>query len=196
MSRSQHSVEQQERQALAKSVRVGGLCRVEKFDAATMTVDVQPLSKALDGGTYRTPPQVLGVPVSLVRGGGFVFRPVYAAGDVGVLLYIDHDIDRIVEAGQESQPNTERNHSGDDAVFVGAFVPASNPVSGLPEGALVMATEGGGVYIAITPGGIQIKGDITLDGGMNASGDVTAQGKSLVSHQHPGDSGGQTGPPA
>ena len=112
---------------------MGALCRVEKFDPVAMTVDVQPLSKALDAAVYRTQPPVLGVPVALVRGAGFVVRPWYAAGDVGVILYIDHDIDRIVASGEESQPNTERNHSGDDAVFVGAFVPATKPVTGLPD---------------------------------------------------------------
>ena len=101
-------------------------------------------------GVYRTQPQILSVPVALVRGGGFVLRPCYKAGDVGVLLYIDHDIDRIAASGEESEPNTERNHSDEDAVFIGAFVPASNPLSGLPDNCLVMATEGGGIYVAVT----------------------------------------------
>ena len=67
----------------------------------------------------RTQPQILSVPVALVRGGGFVLRPCYKAGDAGVLLYIDHDIDRIAASGEESEPNTERNHSDEDAVSSG-----------------------------------------------------------------------------
>lgn len=93
----EYDLRDQERREQAANVRVGALCRVEKFDPAAMRVDVQPLSKALDAGVYRTQPQILSVPVALVRGGGFVLRPCYKAGDVGVLLYIDHDIDRIFQ---------------------------------------------------------------------------------------------------
>ena len=114
MRQDYYDLKNQENKKLAAGVHVGALCRVEKFDPVAMTVDVQPLSKALDAAVYRTQPPVLGVPVALVRGAGFVVRPWYAAGDVGVILYIDHDIDRIVASGEESQPNTERNHSGDD----------------------------------------------------------------------------------
>ena len=98
----EYDLRDQERREQAANVRVGALCRVEKFDPAAMRVDVQPLSKALDAGVYRTQPQILSVPVALVRGGGFVLRPCYKAGDVGVLLYIDHDIDRIAASGEES----------------------------------------------------------------------------------------------
>ena len=83
----EYDLRDQERREQAANVRVGALCRVEKFDPAAMRVDVQPLSKALDAGVYRTQPQILSVPVALVRGGGFVLRPCYKAGDVGVLLY-------------------------------------------------------------------------------------------------------------
>lgn len=190
MTKSQYALENQERKSLAENVLVGALCRVESFDPDAMTVSVQPLSRTLDAGTYRTPPQIQGVPVALIRGGGFVLRPWYAAGDVGVVVYIDHDIDRIVEAGQECQPNTERNHSGEDAVFIGAFVPANHPLQGLPEKSLVMATEGGSVYLAIKDEGIEIKGDIQITGNITQEGrtevteDVVAQGKSLVTHTH------------
>lgn len=189
MNRNQFAVELQERKQMEQGLHVASLCRVEKFDPTKMTVDVQPLSKELDAGVYRTPPQVLGVPVALIRGGGFVCRPWYAAGDVGILLYADHDIDRIAEAGQECQPNTERNHAEEDAIFIGAFVPASKPVTGLPESALVLGTDTGSVYIAVTAGGIQIKGDVTVDG------KLAVGGVEMTTHTHPGDSGGTTGGP-
>lgn len=160
-NRTQFHYENQEKKDTIGSVLVGCFCKVEKFDPAKMTVDVQPLSKVLDGGVYRTPPQVLGVPVALIRGGGFVHRPWYVAGDVGVLVYMDHDIDRIMDSGQECQPNTERNHSDEDAVFVGAFVPASNILKGLPDEALVMATDGGNIQVAITKDKVTIKNSET-----------------------------------
>ena len=192
MNRTQYNYENQDKKATMEGVRVGGFCRVEKFDPAKMTVDVQPLSKALYGGIYRTPPQVLGVPVALIRGGGFVHRPWYVAGDVGVLVYMDHDIDRIMDSGQECQPNTERNHSDEDAVFVGAFVPANNTLKGLPEKAIVMATDGGDIQVAITKDKATIKNKGTTavftdsaikmntqDVTITASGTVTIQGSTV-----------------
>lgn len=204
--RTEFSVEQQEQKALAESIHVGTLCRVEAFNPSKMTVDVQPLSKALDGGIYRTPPPVLGVPVALIKGGGFILRPWYQTGDTGVLLYLDHDIDRIADSGQEAQPNTERNHSDEDAIFVGAFNPASKPITGLPGEALVMAVEGGSVYVAVSKERITLKGDVTIEGDIThkgdtsqtgsttATGDVVASGISLKSHTHMAPHGATSGP--
>lgn len=192
MSQDYFNLKGQEEKALARSIHVGALCRVERFDPQRMRVDVQPLSRELDGGSYRAPPPVLGVPVALIRGGGFVLRPWYAAGDKGVLLYLDHDIDRIAASGEEGQPNTERNHACEDAVFVGAFVPGIDPVQGLPEQALVLAAEEGDrPYIALKKDGIEIKGNIKLTGDITQVGktvvsvDVVAAGKSLATHIHP-----------
>ena len=200
MSRESYNVDNRESKAFAERIRVSAMCKVTKFDAATMTVDVQPLSKTLDGGVYRTPPPVLAVPVAMIRGGGFFLRPWYKDGDVGVIVYADHDIDRIAEDGQECQPNTERSHGEEDALFVGAFIPKSNPVRGVPDDTLVMSTEGGSVYIALHHDHIEIKGDIKMVGNIQQTGrtdvtdDVTASGISLNSHTHTGVHGETSGP--
>lgn len=199
MRQNDFGLQNQERKGQAAGIHVGSLCRVERFDPARMTVDVQPLSRALDAGVYRTPPPVLRVPVALIRGGGFVLRPWYAPGDTGVIVYMDHDIDRIMDSGQECEPNTERNHAEEDAVFVGAFVPDNNKLSGLPDNALVMATDGG-LFLALKQDEIEIKGNIRLTGNIEqtgsttATGDVVAGGISLQKHTHPGVHG-QTGVP-
>lgn len=206
MRQNDYGLQNQERKGQAAGIHVGSLCRVERFDPDGMTVDVQPLSRVLDAGVYRTPPPVLRVPVALIRGGGFVLRPWYAPGDTGVIVYMDHDIDRIMDSGQECEPNTERNHAEEDAVFVGAFVPDNNKLSGLPDDALVMATDGGGLFLALKQDEIEIKGNIRLTGNIvqkgnieqtgstTATGDVVAGGISLQRHTHPGVHG-QTGVP-
>lgn len=164
---------------LAQSIHVGAVVRVTGFNPAAMTVDVQPLSKRMMGGVYQSCPPVLAVPVAAVRGGGFVFRPWYRAGDVGAILYLDHDLDSVLTGGAECVPNTERCHAGEDAVFVGGIV-AGNPMQGLPSDSLVMGTEDGSVYLAVTKEGIEIKGKVTV------SEDVTAGGISLKTHTHGG----------
>lgn len=76
-----------------------------------MTVDVQPLSKHLQNGKYESQPPILSIPVACTRSGGFIIRPWIKAGDVGVVLYLDHDMDSTVSGAKEAQPLTERNHA-------------------------------------------------------------------------------------
>lgn len=200
--------QQQDKQTKA-AVNVAAIVKVTGFDPAKMTVDVQPLSKHLENGTYQSQPPVLGVPVAATKSGGFVFRPWIQAGDIGLVVYIDHDIDKAVADGKESEPNTERNHSTSDAVFIGGIVPGNAPVGGLPDGAAVIATADGGTYIAITPGTITLVGNVEIQGDVHATGnasvdanatvagDTTASGISLANHVHGGvESGpGITGKP-
>lgn len=163
-----------------QSVNVAALVKVTAFNPTAMTVDVQPLSQRLDGGEYQSQPPILGVPCSYTKSGGFIIRPWIRAGDVGLVVYVDHDIDKAVSDGQESKPNTERNHSPSDAVFIGGIVLGIAPVGGLPADAVVIASEDGSVHLAVTSSGITIKGDV------NVEGDVTANGISLTQHVHGG----------
>ena len=102
---------------------------------------------------------------------------------------------QIAVSGEESEPNTERNHSDEDAVFIGAFVPASNPLSGLPDNCLVMATEGGGIYVAVKQDKVEIKGDVEVQGKVKVRDDVIAKTISLVNHKHTDSRNGNTSAP-
>lgn len=183
-------------QRLAESVCVGAVVKVLKFDKKKMTVNVQPLSKHLENGSYESQPPILRIPVAVTRSGGFLFRPWYKPGDVGVVLYLDHDMDATVTGGKEAKPLTERNHAPTDAVFVGALVAGEYHVpDSIPDESIAMAKDDGSIYIALKKDGIEIKGDITLKGNITQDGDTVANGVSLVHHTHPGDSGGITGSP-
>lgn len=149
---------------LAESICVSATVKVLKFDRAKMTVNVQPLSKHLENGNYETPPPILRVPVGATRVGGFIFRPWIKEGDVGVVVYLDHDMDATVTGGREAKPLTERNHSTSDAVFIGGIVSGDYTVRGLPDDAHVIAKEDGTVYIAVAKDKVTIKnGETTAD---------------------------------
>lgn len=154
---------------LAESICVAATAKVIAFDKKKMTVNVQPLSKHLEHGKYESQPPILRVPVVCLRSGGFVFRPWIKVGDVGVILYLDHDIDSTVTGGKEAEPLTERNHSTTDAVFLGAIVSGSYEVPDkLPETCHVIAKEDGTIYAAVTDEKVAVKnGDTTAD--INAS---------------------------
>ena len=142
---------------LAESICVSATVSVLKFDKAKMTVNVQPLSKQLENGKYETPPPILQIPVAATRIGGFIFRPWIKEGDVGVVLYLDHDMDATVTGGKEAKPLTERNHATTDAVFVGGVVSGDYTVKGLPDEAHVIAREDGEIYVAVTAEKVIIK---------------------------------------
>ena len=50
--------------------------------------------------------------VALTHCGGFIFRPWIKEGDIGTVVYLDHDMDATVTGGKEAKPLTERNHAG------------------------------------------------------------------------------------
>ena len=157
---------------LAESICVAATVQVIKFDPVKMTVNVQPLAKRLQNGKYESQPPILGVPVANTRCGGYIVRPWLKAGDTGVVVYLDHDIDSTVSGGKEAAPATERNHSTGDAVFVGAIVSGSFSVRGLPDESLALAKEDGSIYIAITKDKISIKGDVEIEGKLTVSKEV------------------------
>lgn len=142
---------------LLSSICVAAVVQVTAFDPDKMTVNVQPLSKHLENGKYESQPPILRVPVAGTRCGGFIFRPWIKAGDTGVVVYLDHDMDGAVTGGKESVPLTERNHSMSDAVFIGGIVSGIYTVPGLPEKSLALAREDGCLYIAVAEDRIIVK---------------------------------------
>lgn len=181
---------------LAESICVAAVVSVKAFDPAKMTVDVQPLSKHLENGKYESQPPILSIPVACTRSGGFIIRPWIKEGDVGVVVYLDHDMDSTVSGGKEAQPLTERNHATTDAIFIGGIVAGDYMVQGLPGESLVLATDDGSVYVAVTKSGVQILGDVHVEGQITASKDIIAEERiSGAHHTHTGCSGGTTGQP-
>lgn len=205
---------------LAESICVAATVQVTAFDPAKMTVNVQPLSKHLANGRYEIQPPILAIPIACTKCGGFIFRPWINVGDVGIVVYLDHDMDSTVSGGKEAVPLTERNHSTTDAVFLGGIVSGSYVASGIPPNSIALSTEDGGVYLAVTTSGVQINGnlsvngkviatgeistesslnvtaDVTAGGGITANGDVVSKGSiSGANHTHTDSIGGNTSVP-
>ena len=152
-----YNYEQIHDQRLKEAINVAAIVKVMSFDKSRMTVSVQPLSKRLKNGKYETPPPILQVPVAVTRTGGFIFRPWVKAGDVGVVVYLDHDMDSAVTGGKETKPMTERSHSTSDAIFIGGIVSSGFAADEFPDDACVLAKDDGLVYIAVTEESVSIK---------------------------------------
>lgn len=175
---------------LAQSICVSATVKVIAFDSAKMTVDVQPLSKHLENGNYESQPPILGVPVAVTRSGTFIIRPWFNIGDVGAVVYLDHDMDSTVTGGKEAEPLTERNHESTDAVFIGGIVSGNYSSTDLPEDSLTLATEDSRIYVSLTQERVTIKNEDTIayftnneinmttgEVNITASGAINIQGK-------------------
>lgn len=189
---NQYNYERARDQKLAESICVSATVKVIKFDKEKMTVNVQPLSKHLENGGFESQPPILCVPVAVTRIGGYIVRPWIKEGDVGVVVYLDHDSDATVSGGKEATPQTTRNHSTSDAVFIGGIVSGSYTVQGLPDEAMVLAKEDGSAYVSIEKDKIKIKDEgttaeftpdrIAMNTGevlINASGNITLTGAAI-----------------
>lgn len=169
----QRAFEDAKDRALSAGLCVADIVKVISFNESAMRVDVLPLTRYPDEDSYQTKPQVLSVPVAMVCGGGFTFRPVYKTGDVGLVVYLDRDSDATIAGGSEADPNTERLHSGDDAVFIGGIQAGNRKPPQLPSGSLAMGTDDGSVFLSIGKTGIEIKGNVTITGNFTTQGGIT-----------------------
>lgn len=118
---------------LLERIQVAELVKILNFNESNMTVDVQPLVKQPKNNQYVTKPPILSVPVAYEKiecktlcpyDGKYKIaemKRIYAAGDIGIIVYLNCDSDNSIQTGAESQPNTTRLHSGDDAVFLGVI---------------------------------------------------------------------------
>lgn len=158
-----------------ETIHVGGIVEVIAFDKDKMTVDVHPISKTLQDGKYESQPPILAVPIADTIGDKYIKRPMFKKGDIGLVVYMDHDIDNVLQKGAESDPNTERNHAEDDAVFLGGIRAGKTVIGTFPDG-YAIANLDGSIYFVMTEKDIQIKGDIKIEGDIDIKGDIKIKG--------------------
>lgn len=164
-----YSYQQIHDKRLAESICVAAIVKVMSFNPNKMIVNVQPLSKHLENGKYESQPPILAVPIACTKIGGFIMRPWVNVGDIGLVVYLDHDMDSSVSGGKESEPLTERNHSTTDAVFIGGIVEGVYEVKDIPPESFSISTDDGKICLSITKNGIKIKGNVEVTGSITAS---------------------------
>lgn len=125
-------------------------------------------------------------------------------GEQVVLLAPSGEIAGAIALGglaQDTHPNVgdstrELTQYADGAVV--AYDPEAHQLDvELPADATIVIKSTGGVTIDASSGGLTIKGDVTVDGKLEATGDVKAGDISLQGHKHGGVQGGgaKTGGP-
>lgn len=93
--------------------------RVISYDRASNRAQVQPMIKMVTTGNVLVDRgQVASIPVLILGGGGFLLSFPLNPGDLGWIKACDRDISLFKQTYQNAQPNTVRQHSFSDAMFI------------------------------------------------------------------------------
>lgn len=158
---------------------------VIKYNDTNNTVSLQPAIQAvLPDNSFKTLPQLLNVPVLELGGNGLSIKIPLKAGDTGIVIFCDRDITLFKQEKKNTQPNTLRKHDLAD----GIFIPMRFGNAGSSN--VLIQNDDGSTQLEITSNGINVKGNITVDG------DVIIDGIGLKQHVHSnGNQGQPTGAP-
>lgn len=173
--------------------------QVVSVNLSQNTVDVQPLIKGFrDGKGYYDLPVIKEVPIKYYGAGGFVVTFQPAVGDTCELAVHDRSIDTWKRTGGIIAPDRRHRHDLTDATAYFGLNDYANSVPSIQSG-MDIRTKDGTTGVRVTDGAIEIRQGGTVIATMSASGvnfnvPVTIQGRDFITHTHPGDSGGNTGP--
>lgn len=169
--------------------------KVIAYDRETNRASVQPLIVVVTTDDKQVPRAVVpSIQVLQIGAGGFVLSFPVKPGDLGWIKANDRDISLFKQSLKQEQPNTQRKHSFEDAIFIPDTMLRSVTIN--PEDAenVVLQSIDGTQRIAIWPNKIKITaGAIEL-----VSATLTHNGKNIgATHEHSGvqPGGGDTGPP-
>lgn len=170
--------------------------KVQSYDAAKMTVEVQPTIQA----QVRSPegkqpwsnvtlPVCVDCPVQFPSGGGFVLTFPIAVGDEGIVIFSSRCIDAWWQNGGV-QPQAElRLHDLSDGMFIPGLFSQPRVVTPSPstsaaqlrsadgqtvvevdDGQLMLSADGGTSGLKVVPGGVQVTGYLSVSGNFQLGG--------------------------
>lgn len=149
-------------------------------------------------------PEILyGIPVKQERWGQFEIQCCPQPGDTGYIEIFTNDISTWIKSGELSVPSTDRHFAKESCVFV-PFIPnKKNKVDDYPIDGTKLVIKSKNASITITDNGessdvaisantmtvtadqgVNITGDVNVDGTVTASIDVIGGGVSLKNHKH------------
>lgn len=155
---------------------------VKKYYSDTNTVDLQPaIQLVLNDNKFMDMPPVFKVPVISLGGNGLSIRIPLKENDTGIIICADKDISLFVQELKNTQPNTLRKHDLADCFFIPSTF---NKITPNQTNDIVIQNEDGSVMFEIGASGINIKGNLTVEG------EITAKNNGLeiplTTHKHLG----------
>lgn len=152
---------------------------VTSYDNTKNQVDLQPaIQEVLTNNNFLTMPQIFNIPVLELGGKGLSVKIPLQEGDTGIVIFCDRDISLFKQEKKNTQPNTLRKHDLSD----GIFIPMRFGNSGSSN--IMIQSEDGNTQFEVTSSGINVKGNITVDGEITATDVKTTTNVSLKNHTH------------
>lgn len=178
--------------------------KVIAYDRTTNRARVQPLISIVTTlNTQLSRAQIASIPVLQLGGGGFVLSFPINTGDIGWIKANDRDISLFLQSMTETQPNTQRKHSFEDAIFIPDTMFSNVSIAEGDEDKVCLQSLDASTKITLGSNIVEIEatmikltGDITSSGNLTVDGDIISKGGvgtsvSLHDHTHGGvQSGG------
>jgi hypothetical protein len=157
-------------------------------------VDVLPLVNQVDGGGNKQEHgTVFGLPVFRLQSGWGAVICDPKVDDIGFIVVSDWDMSSVVTTKAQANPGSRRSHNLADGVYLGGILQPS-PVQYLrfseesvtlidsrgnkyvSDADGVTITDASGKVVEISSGGIEITGNVTVNGTLEVTGNVHSQG--------------------
>lgn len=174
--------------------------RVESYDAAGQTADVQPQLKrvvrsATGERTAEELPVIPSVPVGFPGGGGFFVSFPLAVGDTGLLIFSEYSIDRWRTQGEQVDPADERRHGLSGAIFVPGLKTQAGALADADATHMRLGADGSYV-VEIQPSEIRMPRDATafLARADRVLSELQSVKTAFDAHTHAGSATAPTGP--
>ena len=150
------------------------------------TVDVVPMVHMVDHtGKSHKHSTIHNIPFMCMQGGNYGIICDPQIGDKGQMLINSRNIEKVKTTRDHAPPDNKRNNSLSDGVYIG------NLFNNDPD-----------IYIQLQSNGIEIKGNVTINGDLKVNGNVNITGDAIIGgisfkkHMHSnGHNGGNTGVP-
>ena len=150
---------------------------LQAFEADKMTATVQPAIKAQQRdvkGVWSdvTLPLCLDVPVQFPGGGGFALTMPMKKGTEGILIFASRCIDAWWQSGGIQKQAELRMHDLSDGMFIPGIFSQPNKLENVNTDFPELRNKEGTVKLTMAAGGFRIKGDVFVDGNLEATGTI------------------------
>lgn len=165
---------------------------VISYNSENNTVDLQiSVQEVLMNNKFVDMPQIFDIPVLELGGNDLSIKIPLKKDDTGIVIFCDRDITLFKQEKKNTQPQTLRKHDLSD----GIFIPMKFGNSGSSN--IVIESSDGNTKLEVTSSGINIKGNVTIDGNITVADVKTDVVSSLNTHVHGGvtTGSGTTGTP-
>jgi hypothetical protein len=177
-------------------------CIVQSVDFTKMTLVAQPTIQGVtydqnNVATYVNLPILADVPICFPSAGGFTLTLPIVSGDEVLIIFSSRCIDGWWSLGGIQVPMEMRMHDLSDGFAIPGPRSLPNVIPNISTTTAQLRNNAGTVYVEVTNTGINLMGNLHIQGNIVASGEVTGNGIALSTHIHSGvqTGGGDSGPP-